>query len=632
VTGDRRTLILSRRDLLGGAIALPFWRTMSQSAGKSPHTFVSIRDARGVVVPAGNADISRVELTRQWTNELCRSHVTNRGTDAAAIKEIVLADLTLDFPPSTPIYGEGFQMLSQNGGTLGSPKDLGSYTDAKHYKIPMAPGTAQFYGAVTFSTGSPTPPSVPTEPVSPKPRSAEGGAWVAAFTSCRRFSGVFRLEPPSSLQIVVDTEGLTLRPGESWELEELLVAAGLTRDGLLEHVGLQIAANHPRLKSPAPPTGWCSWYCFGPRVTAQQVLDTLDAIAKKVPGLTYIQIDDGYQPAMGDWLETGAAFGGDVRGVLDQIKKRGYQPAIWVAPFIAEEQSHVFQQHRDWFVKDSAGAPLRSDLVTFGGWRRGPWYVLDGTRPEVHAHFEHVFNTMRQEWGCTYFKLDANFWGAIHGGRFHDPDATRIEAYRRGMQAILRGAGDSFILGCNHPIWPSLGLIHGSRSSNDIKRSWDRVKTTAQQNLLRNWQNGRLWWNDPDAVVLTGDLTDDEFRFHATAIYATGGMVLSGDDLTVMPEPRLRMLKKLVPPTGVAATFDGDSLDVGTVVLPGRTAICLFNWDDGPILFRPVTLPVLARVRDFWTDELLEGGRPTRTIRIGDLARRCARLLICEHV
>ncbi|MCA1652001.1 MAG: hypothetical protein LC753_17610, partial [Acidobacteria bacterium] len=96
--------------------------------------------------------------------------------------------------------------------------------------------------------------------------------------------------------------------------------------------------------------------------------------------------------------------------------------------------------------------------------------------------------------------------------------ATRIEAYRRGMQAIIEGAGDGFILGCNHPIWPSLGLIHGSRSSNDIKRTWDRMARTARQNLSRNWQNGRLWWNDPDAVVLTGPLTDDEFQFHATAL------------------------------------------------------------------------------------------------------------------
>jgi len=60
-------------------------------------------------------------------------------------------------------------------------------------------------------------------------------------------------------------------------------------------------------------------------------------------------------------------------------------------------------------LKDADRVPLRSDRVTFGGWRRGPWYVLDGTHPAVQNHFEHVFKTMRAEWGCTYFKLDANF-------------------------------------------------------------------------------------------------------------------------------------------------------------------------------------------------------------------------------
>jgi alpha-galactosidase len=611
VTGDSSRPLLSRRQLLGGAISLPFWRALAQAPETAGHAFQTIRDARGYLVPVADAEVSSVALARDWTGELCRSRVTNRGARPVAIKEIVLADLTLDFPPTTAIYGEGFQMLSQNGGTLGEPKDLGSYTDAKHYKMPIPPDAQQFYGAMTVSGTD------------------LKRHWVAAFASCRRFSGLFRLRPPPSLQIIIDTEGLTLAPGETWELEELLVGPGLSRDALLGYVGSRIAANHPRLKTAAPPTGWCSWYCFGAQVTAQQVLDNLDAIARKIPGLTYVQIDDGYQPAMGDWLETGAAFGGDVRRVLDDIRKRGFQPAIWVAPFVAEEQSRVFQQHRDWFVKDAAGEPLRSDLVTFGGWRRGPWYVLDGTHPDVHGHFEDVFRTMRQEWGCTYFKLDANFWGAIHAGRFKDPKATRVEAYRRGMQAILRGAGDSFILGCNHPLWPSLGLVHGSRSSNDIDRSWDRVKTTAQQNLLRNWQNGRLWWNDPDAVVLTGELTDDEFRFHATAIYATGGMVLSGDDLTSIPEPRLAMLKKLVPPTGIPATFDDERLLVGTVRLSNRTVLCLFNWLDTPQTIR-AAIERPALVTDFWTGDSL-GRRDYHGIEIKDMSPHSARLLVCDH-
>ena len=41
-------------------------------------------------------------------------------------------------------------------------------------------------------------------------------------------------------------------------------------------------------------------------------MDNLAAIAKDAPQLKYVQLDDGYQPAMGDWLETGRAFGGDI--------------------------------------------------------------------------------------------------------------------------------------------------------------------------------------------------------------------------------------------------------------------------------------------------------------------------------
>jgi alpha-galactosidase len=191
------------------------------------------------------------------------------------------------------------------------------------------------------------------------------------------------------------------------------------------------------------------------------------------------------------------------------------------------------------------------------------------------------------------------------------------------MAAIRRGAGESFLLGCNHPIWPSIGLIQGSRSSNDIKRSWDRVATTARQNLGRNWQNGRLWWNDPDAVVLAADLTDAECQFHATAIYAAGGMVLTGDDLTTLPPARAAMLKKLLPPTGVAATFADADLRVGTIALPDARMICLFNWDDGDSR-RDVVVGASARATDVWTGESIahQDGRLTIT-----LPPRSARLL-----
>ena len=592
--------MISRRKILQLALVSPIVAAL-------PRLQKSFRDAPSSIIPSiDGTDVSRIKIDRRWSGSICETQIKNHGRDAVKIKEIVLFDLKLSLPASTRLYGEGFQMLSQTGGTLAQPTDLGNYTDAKHYKLPAPPNTKAFYGMMMLS---------------PSARDHQ----LFAFTSCRRFMGQFYLNYPS-LQVVLDSEGRELRPGEEWQLESFTYQSGSDREQLFDHLATQLTASHPPLRFPSPPTGWCSWYCFGPRVTAQQVLDNLDFIAKHTPDLRYVQIDDGYQPAMGDWLKTGAAFGGNVQGVLKEIRARGFEPAIWVAPFVAEEKSQVFQQHPDWFVKDTDGAPLRSDRVTFGGWRRGPWYVLDGTHPEVQQHFERFFRTMRREWGCTYFKLDANFWGAIQGGRFHDPRATRIEAYRSGMRAILRGAENSFILGCNHPIWPSLGLIHGSRSSNDIKRTWERIETTARQNLSRNWQNGRLWWNDSDAIVLTGNLPDNEFQFHATAIYASGGMLLSGDDLTKISAEKLAMLRKLQPPTGVAARFDDDSFRVGRVQLKEREVVAVLNWDDAPQDVS-IRLKRRCRITDFWSEAAL--GIHSEKFEIRNMPARSGRLLIC---
>ncbi len=311
----------------------------------SPQT---LHRAPGRVVPVAPVPggAKRIRLTRQWTGELCRSKVINFGKEPIRVKEVILFSIAHQLPPETSLYAESFQMLSQTAGTLAKPVDLG-YSELKHYRLPQPAGAFAASGMLSL-----TPPN--------------GNAMVLAFTSCRRFIGRFYLRT-HSIDVAVDTEGLELAPGEAWDLEEFMFATGGRRPDLLARLASRINLNHPPLRFPKPPTGWCSWYCFGPRVTAQQVLDNLDAIAKNIPGLKYVQIDDGYQPAMGDWLETGKAFGGDLLGVLKQIRNRGFEPAIWVAPFIAEPNSHLFQQHPGWFMKGEDGKPLPSNQVTFGG-------------------------------------------------------------------------------------------------------------------------------------------------------------------------------------------------------------------------------------------------------------------------
>ncbi len=237
---------------------------MACGAGKLPAQ-QSLRNAPWRVDPPDPA----LKLQRTWQGDLCASKLINTSSRPIRVKQAVLFAAPLNLPPEMHLYAESFQMLSQTAGTLSHPVDLG-YSEPKHYKIPQPEGVTAASGLLTL------------------------GPTTLAFTSCRRFIGRFFLTP-RQLEVVVDTEGLELAPGESWALEEFTITTAPAK------VAERINQNHPpRRVFAAPPTGWCSWYCFGPRVTAQQVLDNLDKIAKDIPSLKYVQIDDGYQPAMGD--------------------------------------------------------------------------------------------------------------------------------------------------------------------------------------------------------------------------------------------------------------------------------------------------------------------------------------------
>ncbi|MEO0055023.1 MAG: hypothetical protein RLZZ50_970, partial [Verrucomicrobiota bacterium] len=456
-----------------------------------------------------------------------------------------------------------------------------------------------------------------------------GPTILVGFTSCRRFHGKLNINA-DRLQLVAITENLTLLPGARWEMEELLVAQAFSSATALNTFAAHIETHHPRLPWPVAPNGWCSWYAYYQNISSERILANLATLKNHAPQLHYIQIDDGYQPWMGDWLDSTDKFVGGVQPVIRSIRDSGFEPAIWVAPFIASPQSRLFREHPEWFVRGTDDRPLRSDKVTFGGWRQGPWYMLDATHPEARAYLEHVFRTLRS-WGCTYFKLDANLWGAFPAGRRHDPQATSVEAYRAGMDAVRRGAGpDSLLLACNQAYWPSLGTVHASRTSFDIGRDLTTFRRVARQNLLRNWMNDRLWWNDPDCLLIPDvtpsasaasgfeagptfsrqkKIAPDHFAFHAAATYASGGMILSGDAVVDYSPAQWNLLHRALARPPLAARFADDRLEVGVIDEPTRRVVVLLNWDDTQATRRvPVSdrfRNTAVRVTDFWTDRVV---------------------------
>ena len=97
------------------------------------------------------SDASGLRLTREWNGSLCRSELVNEGSKPITIGEIVLFEIAHDLPADTRIHGEGFTMLSQTGGTLGEPADIGGYTDRGHYRIPQPDDATTVYGMLRLS-------------------------------------------------------------------------------------------------------------------------------------------------------------------------------------------------------------------------------------------------------------------------------------------------------------------------------------------------------------------------------------------------------------------------------------------------------------------------------------------------
>src|SRR5213075_2357441 len=109
----------------------------------------------------------------------------------------------------------------------------------------------------------------------------------------------------------------------------------------------------------------------------------------------------------------------------------------------------------------------------------------------------------------------------------------------------------------------------------------------------------------------------------------SGGLVLSGDDLTKIPPKRLAMLKKLLPPTARAAAFDDETLRVGAVEQKDGRVVCLFNFEDKPQTIE-AKLPGTFQVSDFWTGVSL--GRKTGALKVEAVPAHGARLLLCRPV
>jgi len=355
----------------------------------------------------------------------------------------------------------------------------------------------------------------------------------------------------TSIECPVQTQGLTawalldgvpLHPGQRIQLDPLWIADGDPGRLYSAYAGLWGDAAGARRTSPSEP-GWCSWYQYFESVEPTVIRDNLARAAGH--GLRVLQIDDGYQQTVGDWLAVRDGWGSMAELATDILEQR-LRPGIWTAPFLVAAHGPVAREHPDWLLRQGNGRPVGAhhNPSAWGGWA----LALDMTHPGALEHVRDVAAQLTAA-GFSYHKADFCYAAALPG-QHHDPAATRAEALARGLRAFREGIGEgAFLLGCGCPLGPAAGVVDAMRVSPDTGPWWaprrgGAVKgfaesaaclaNAARASLLRAPLHRRLWINDPDCLLLRPidtHLSTAQRRLGADLVSGLGCFLMISDDL-----------------------------------------------------------------------------------------------------
>ncbi|WP_081927260.1 glycoside hydrolase family 36 protein [Halobellus rufus] len=536
---------------------------------------VSARDALAVDVSLSAVDVGSDDGDHGAVDVTVA--VENRSTEPVRLDAIEVLDASTPFGPSDRAFLHGYQSWTPTA-TLRLDESFPTETPANRPQMVdlAAPRDATTSHAVTALRGDP-------------------GELTLGFLEHESYLSRFDLRvdtdgetASTSLAAVCPLDGVALAPGDRRESATLRIDVGRPiTDGLADladAVGERMNARVPE----SVPTGWCSWYHYFTDVTAADVRENAAALDDWGVDVDLVQIDDGYETAFGDWRTLADGFE-SMSELRADIESASYEPGLWLAPFYVQADSELAAAHPEWLVTDD-GEPVDA------GARHGPMYALDATHPEVTEWLTETFETIVDEWGFEYLKLDFLYAAALPGDRH--ADVTRAEAYRNGLETIREAVGDAFVLGCGAPAFPSVGLVDAMRIGPDTAPYWRREGESgsqpAHENAVRNVLNRqfchrRLWANDPDCQLVreTTELTAAERRSFAVLVALTGGSNFLSDAVSEIDEADRRLFERTLPPVANGRVDDFGKREFPERVVcerdaDGAVAVAAFNWGDEP--------------------------------------------------
>ncbi len=304
--------------------------------------------------------------------------------------------------------------------------------------------------------------------------------------------------------------------------------------------------------------GWTSWYQHYTAIDAeiiaaaannfQQIVAENDYLNQKSQAekwQTSVQIDDGWQQKIGDWLNIKNTFPKGMEHAADAIRAKGSAPGLWLAPFICEAKSDIFLNKKDWLLADKNGKPVVAGYnPLWSGW----FYALDFYNEEVQNYLRLVLQTTVLRWGYRLLKLDFLYAVCL----FPPKNKTRGQVMHDAM-AFLAGIiqPHAQILACGIPLAAAFGTVEYCRIGADTHLAWEhfwlrlaqhreRVSTqlAVRNTVGRHHLNGRVFANDPDVFILRKNqnkLTETQRQTIFMLNTLLGNVWFLSDDIANLP-------------------------------------------------------------------------------------------------
>jgi alpha-galactosidase len=215
-----------------------------------------------------------------------------------------------------------------------------------------------------------------------------------------------------------------------------------------------------------------------------------------------------------------------------------------------------------------------------------------------------VIDRLVNECGFRCLKLDF-LYGASLPGDGYNPLLSPSERLASGLDLIREAAGkNTILLGCGCPLAPAIGRVDSMRIGPDVAPYWlatyryhlardphAACTRFAIRNILaRGAMHRRLWFNDPDCVMLretSTRLSRDERMSLVNAVIVSGGMPVISDDLSLYDPATWALAARIFELSRACDGGEAWTLDLLEREFPAycyNTAgyLALFNMGDTP--------------------------------------------------